>query len=67
LKPLVEWEKRLPNKYFARLRRSAMINLEYVEKIDEWFHQAYRVFLKGFSQPFVMSRRYAVRLKKGFS
>jgi two-component system LytT family response regulator len=64
--PLKRWEENLPSKYFIRIHRSTIMNLEYVERIEEWFHQSYRIYLKNISDPLAMSRRYAARLKRRF-
>ena len=66
LKPLREWEERLPEQYFARIHRSAIINLEFVEHIENWSHRACRVFLRNMAEPLVISRRYVTRLKLKF-
>ena len=64
LKSLKEWQMRLPQQYFSRIHRSTIVNMEYIDRLDEWFNYSYRVYLKGIGKPFVMSRRYAARLKK---
>lgn len=66
LKPMVEWEERLTPKYFVRIHRSTIVNLEYVEKIEKWFNASYRVYMQNISEPFQMSRRYASKLKERF-
>ena len=66
MKPLKEWEERLPEKYFSRIHRSTIINLEFVEKMESWFNRSYRIYLRHTSEPFVMSRRYATKLKLRF-
>lgn len=63
LKSLREWEERLPDKYFARIHRSVIINTEYVERIERWFNYTYRVHLTGIKKSLAMSRRYAAKLK----
>ncbi|MCI0488774.1 MAG: LytTR family DNA-binding domain-containing protein [Blastocatellia bacterium] len=63
LKPLKEWEARLPEKYFTRIHRSTIINIEYVERVEKSFNYSYQVYLRGIKEPFVMSRRYASKLK----
>jgi len=63
-KSMTEWEERLPENHFCRIHRSTIINLEYVSRAEEWFNNAYHVHLKGLETPFVMSRRYAARLKE---
>jgi two-component system LytT family response regulator len=63
-KSMTEWEQRLPESYFARIHRSIIINLEYIVRIEEWFSNSYRIYLKGIEAPLEMSRRYAVRMKE---
>jgi two-component system LytT family response regulator len=66
LKSLKEWEDRLPEKYFTRIHRSTIINVEYIERIVGWFNRSYQVHLKHLEEPLTMSRRYAVKLKLKF-
>jgi two-component system LytT family response regulator len=66
LKPMVEWEYRLTPKYFVRIHRSTIVNLEYVEKVEKWFNASYRVYMLNIHEPFQMSRRYASKLKERF-
>jgi len=65
-KPLREWEERLPEKYFARIHRSTVINLEMIEKIETLFNRTMEVSLRHSPQKFPVSRRYAARLKEKF-
>ncbi len=67
LKPLSEWENRLPAKNFMRIHRSTVINLEYVERVEKSFNYSYEVFLRGIREPFSISRRYAAKIKDKFS
>jgi two-component system LytT family response regulator len=67
LKPLNEWEERLPEKHFARIHRSTIINIEFVERVEKSFNYSYEVYLRGAGGPFTMSRRYAARLKDKMS
>jgi len=57
LKTMGEWESRLPEQSFARIHRSAIVNLEAVERVEEWFNYSFRVYLTGVEEPFIMSRR----------
>lgn len=66
-KSMKEWETRLPEKHFVRIHRSNIINLNYITNIEEWFNHSYRVYIKGFDQPFIMSRRYASKIKENLS
>jgi two-component system, LytTR family, response regulator len=63
LKPLIEWEERLPEKHFARIHRSTIINIEFVERVEKWFNYSFKVYLRGIKEPLTMSRRYAAKLK----
>ena len=67
LKSLKEWETRLPENCFVRIHRNSIINLEYVDHIDEWFNYSFQVYLKGEEKPVIMSRRYAAKLKEKMS
>jgi two-component system, LytTR family, response regulator len=64
LKPLSEWEERLPEKFFARIHRSTIINIECVERIEKAFNYSYQVHLRGIAEPLTMSRRHAAKLKE---
>jgi two-component system, LytTR family, response regulator len=63
-KPMAEWEERLPEKYFIRIHRSTIINMEYTDRVEEWFNNSYHVFMKDIETPFIISRRYATKLKE---
>lgn len=62
-KPLREWEERLPGRHFVRIHRSTIINLDFVERVDEWSHGSFLVFLREIREPFTMSRRYGARVR----
>ncbi len=64
LKSLKDWEVKLPGNYFVRIHRNAIINLEYVDRVEGWFNYSYKVFLKEIDEPLVISRRYAAKLKE---
>jgi len=64
LKSMREWESRLPGQYFIRIHRSTIINMEYIDRIEEWFNYSFRVYLKHSEEPLVLSRRYAAKLKE---
>ncbi len=65
-KPMLEWEKRLPEKIFLRIHRSTIINLKFVEHLKPSLNNTYKVYMKGLSEPLVLSRRYAAKLKNLF-
>jgi two-component system LytT family response regulator len=66
LKPLKDWEERLPAKHFTRIHRSTIINVDYVERLESWFNRSYRIHIRQMAEPLVMSRRYAARFKTNF-
>ncbi|MCH7826665.1 MAG: response regulator transcription factor [Bacteroidetes bacterium] len=66
LRTMKEWEKRLPEKFFARIHRSTIVNLEYIEKVEKWFNYSFHVYIQGVDNPYQMSRRYASKLKEKF-
>jgi len=63
LKSMKEWEIRLPPQHFLRIHRSTIINMEFIDRVEEWFNYSFKVYLKGIEEPYVISRRYAIRLK----
>jgi len=63
-KSLRDWLARLPENAFARVHRSTIVNLEFVERVEEWSHFSYRLYLRGIAEPVTMSRRYAGQLKR---
>jgi len=62
-KPLNDWAERLPAKCFSRIHRGAIVNVEFVERMVRLFNYSYEVYLRDIADPFVMSRRYAAKLK----
>ena len=63
-KSLRDWLARLPENAFARVHRSTIVNLEHVDRVEEWSHSSYRLYLRGSAEPVSMSRRYAGQLKR---
>ncbi|MDZ7268966.1 MAG: LytTR family DNA-binding domain-containing protein [candidate division KSB1 bacterium] len=62
-KTLQEWDELLPEKHFVRIHRSAIVNFDYVEQVKKCRNYTQEVFIQGLPKPFIMSRRYASRLK----
>ncbi len=63
-KTLQEWEEILPDKYFIRIHRSTIVNFEHVEQVKKCRNYTHLVYIRDIEKPFVMSRRYAAKLKK---
>ncbi|NQV15892.1 response regulator transcription factor [bacterium] len=66
-KSMSEWETRLPEAFFNRIHRTTIVNMEFVDRLEEWFNNSFRVYLKGIEEPYVMSRRYVAKLKQKLS
>ena len=65
-KSMTEWENRLPQNHFCRIHRSSIINMEFILRVEEWFNNTYRIYMKGLETPLNMSRRYASKLEGRF-
>ena len=63
---LLEWQHTLDPDDFVRVHRSTIVNLHHVERIERWFHYAYRIHLSGSKNPVIMSRRYASKVRGVF-
>jgi two-component system, LytTR family, response regulator len=61
-RPLKDWEARLPAA-FARVHRTAIVNLEHVERVERIGDDSYRMIVRGVAAPVPMSRRNAARLR----
>jgi len=59
---LREWEASLPRR-FLRIHRSTIVNLDHVERVEEWSGQAFNVYVRGMRQPYPMSRRRVSKLR----
>ncbi|MEN8191766.1 MAG: LytTR family DNA-binding domain-containing protein [Bacteroidota bacterium] len=64
LKSMKEWETRLPESHFCRIHRSNIINLNFVDHIEEWFNNSFKVYLNNKSLSLIMSRRFVSNLRK---
>jgi two-component system LytT family response regulator len=65
-KTMKEWENRLPENHFCRIHRETIVNLSYISNMNSWLSESNKVFLKGIEEPFLISRRYATKIKKKF-
>ncbi len=62
-KLMKSWEEALPSKYFVRIHKSILINLEHLIKIEKWFNNSYKVYLSNYPEPLISSRRYSAKLR----
>lgn len=63
---LKDWEEQLPPQIFMRIHRATIINLNYVEKIEKWVNRSYVMMLKSSDEKFIISNRYARKIKSHF-
>lgn len=63
LKSLNALEERLDKEYFFRANRKFIINLEWVDSLENWFNGGLKVTLKNGKQ-IEISRRQAIKLKE---
>ncbi len=62
-KLLKKWEEILPENQFFRIHRNAIINLNYIQKIEKWYNNSLAIFLKDIKEPFIVSRRNSPAFK----
>ena len=67
LRSLKAWEAILPARYFFRVHRSTIVNIEYIKKIEKTTSNRFLVYLSHFDQPIVISQRRSAHLKKKIS
>lgn len=60
------WESSLPSKNFIRIHRGTIINLDYLVKIEKWYNASLLAYLKDIKEPFIISKRFSVKIKKIF-
>jgi two-component system LytT family response regulator len=60
---LKEWAARLPARCFLRVHRSAIVNLQHIDHVEEWSASTWQVYLRHAAEPIAMSRRYAARIQ----
>jgi DNA-binding LytR/AlgR family response regulator len=66
-KLMKEWENILPPREFKRIHRSYMININCIEKIENWYKRSFMVKIKGVDKHFIISERYASKLMNELS
>jgi DNA-binding LytR/AlgR family response regulator len=62
-KLIKQWEQQLPENIFLRIHRSTIINLSLIDKIEKWSHRSYIILLKNTDEKFIVSQRYAKKIK----
>jgi DNA-binding LytR/AlgR family response regulator len=65
-KSLKAWVKILPPKFFLRIHRATIININYIEEITKTNERTYTVHLKKIKETFDFSHRYANIMRRTF-
>ena len=65
-RPMKEWERLLPENLFLRVHRSAIVNINHIDKIEKWYNRSYVVILKGSQERFIVSQRYLTKVRARF-
>jgi two-component system, LytTR family, response regulator len=63
-KLLKDWEDCLPKENFMRIHRSTIINQEFIDKIIKLDNFTSHVFMKGYQEPLMMSRRFVRKFRE---
>ena len=63
-KHLCDWEESLPKDTFIQVHRSAIINMNYVERIERRANYSHQIYIKDMAEPIPISRRYAAKIKR---
>lgn len=58
-----QWETLLPEEQFLRIHHSTIINLEYIERMEKWFNNSFRIYMQCIKEPLEVSKRYAPKVK----
>lgn len=65
-KLLKEWESVLPCEEFIKIRRSAIININYIKDLEKSSSRSLRIVMQHSNESFITSQRYSVKVKARF-
>lgn len=60
---MTAWIKILPQEHFLRIHRATIININFIVKIEKWYNSGFLVTMKNVDEPFVISKRFASKLR----
>lgn len=63
-KPISGWTDILKDKFFMRIHRSTIINLELIEKMEKWKNSSLIIHLKNINKSFIVSKKNSAKLRK---
>lgn len=62
-KSMDQWETFLPEKFFIRIHRSMIINMNYISAIDKHSKASYTIKLLDEQETFTISKRYSAKIR----
>lgn len=62
-KLLREWEESLPVEQFIRIHNATIINLEYMERVEKWYNNTFRIYMQSVKEPLEVSRRFTPKVR----
>lgn len=62
-KTMKEWDTILPAKYFIRIHRSTIINIDKLTRMEKGKNSSLRVYMQFFPKPLEVGRRYVSSIK----
>ena len=65
-KLIKEWEELLPANQFIRIHQSTIINIDFIDKIENLSKRSFIIRLKTIDKAFPVSQRYTVKIKSVF-
>ena len=65
-KSMRDWENNLPEQYFIRIHRSAIVNLNYVTSVNKISNNRLELKIADFEPPLEVSKRYSEKIKDRF-
>lgn len=63
-KLLKEWNELLPSKDFTRIHRNTIINMHAISRIEKWFNNSLKIYLKNYEDSITASRRFSMKFRK---
>jgi DNA-binding LytR/AlgR family response regulator len=63
-KSVSKWEEILPKKFFLRIHRSTIINIDYMIKMEKWYNSSFLIYLKNVQEPFSVSKKYSSKIRE---
>ncbi|MGE5353669.1 MAG: response regulator [Acidobacteriota bacterium] len=66
-KLLKEWESVLPGEEFIKVRRSAIINVNYIKDLEKCSARSLRIVMLHSNENFITSQRFSVKVKARFT